>query len=108
MFECELYESPMCLGNVQELQRDMWEMKLKLQRAEDACTAAEEKTLCLESFVREGVSNVGRVMLCPSAHFVLFVANSVQLSKAPLADQARTLSVSTWSTPSLREEVCHL
>ncbi|BDA41787.1 hypothetical protein COCOBI_02-5810 [Coccomyxa sp. Obi] len=44
----------------QELQRDMWELKLKLQRAEDACTAVEEKTLCLESFVREGVSNVGR------------------------------------------------
>ena len=42
----------------------MWELKLKLQRAEDACTAAEEKTLCLESFVREGVSNVGRVMSC--------------------------------------------
>ena len=42
----------------------MWELKLKLQRAEDACTAAEEKTLCLESFVREGVSNVGRVMPC--------------------------------------------
>lgn len=48
----------------QELQRDMWEVKLKLQRSEDGCTAAEEKTLCLESFVREGLGSIGRVLLC--------------------------------------------
>lgn len=50
---------------MQELQRGMWEIKLKLQRAEDACTAAEEKALCLESFVREGLGSVGRVLLPP-------------------------------------------
>ena len=42
----------------------MWEVKLKLQRTEDSCTAAEEKTLCLESFVREGLGSIGRVLLC--------------------------------------------
>ncbi len=41
----------------------MWEVKLKLQRSEDACSAAEEKTLCLESYVREGLGSLGRVLL---------------------------------------------
>ncbi len=62
----------------------MWELKLKLQRAEDACTAAEEKTLCLESFVREGVSNLGRVMPCH-----VFSLWGPCTYKASLADQVQ-------------------